>query len=86
MPIGLEAHDVAEFFEQVGRVTNASLHFHFFEARLRLERPTNDFSQWLRDRGEPRLARALDRLNPYLMTLKELKEEIVKLGRRHSRK
>ena len=36
----------------IEQVTNACLHFHFFEARLRLERPTNDFSQWLRDLGE----------------------------------
>lgn len=82
MPIGVVAHDVPEFFEQLGRVTNACLHFHFFEARLRLERPTNDFSQWLRDLGENRLAKAIDRLNPYVMTLDELKEEIGKLGRR----
>jgi hypothetical protein len=83
MPTGMVAHDVPEFFEQVARVTNACLHFHFFEARLRLSRPTNDFSQWLKDAGKPRLARAIDRLNPYVMTLDELKEEIVRLGKRH---
>jgi hypothetical protein len=82
MPTGVVAHDVSEFFEQLGRVTNACLHFHFFEARLRLERPTNDFSQWLKDLGESRLAKAIDKLNPYVMTLDELKEEISKLGRR----
>lgn len=82
MPTGVVAHDVSEFFEQLGRVTNACLHFHFFEARLRLERPTNDFSQWLQDLGESRLAKAIDKLNPYVMTLDELKEEIIRLGRR----
>jgi hypothetical protein len=64
-------------------VTNACLHFHFFEARLRLERPTNDFSQWLADLGETRLALKIDKLNPYAMTLEELKHEIVKLGRKY---
>ena len=82
MPTGVVAKDVPEFFEQLARVTNACLHFHFFEARLRLERPTNDFSQWLKDLGERRLAKAIDRLNPYVMTLDELKQEISKLGRR----
>ena len=82
MPTGVVAHGVPEFFEQLGRVTNACLHFHFFEARLRLERPTNDFSQWLKDLGENKLAKAIDKLNPYVMTLDELKEEIIKLGRR----
>ncbi|HYW42515.1 MAG TPA: DUF5752 family protein [Bryobacteraceae bacterium] len=83
LPTGLLARDVPEFFEMLGKVTNSCLHFHFFEARLRLETPTNDFSQWLAARGETRLARRIDRLNPYAMTLDELKHEIVKLGRRY---
>ena len=83
MPNGLVATDIPEFFRMIDQVTNACLHFHFFEARLRLERPTNDFSQWLADLGETRLARKIDRLNPYAMTLDELKHEIVKLGRKY---
>ena len=86
LPTGMVAHNAAEFFQQVTRVTNACLHFHFFEARLRLGRATNDFSQWLLGAGEPRLARAIDRLHPYAMTLDELKEEIVRIGRRHLRR
>jgi hypothetical protein len=86
LPTGMVAHDVAEFFELVGRATDSCLHFHFFEARLRLGRPTNDFSQWLTESGEPRLARALDRLNPYVMTLEEVREQVVRLGRRRLRK
>ena len=79
---GFVAHDARELFEMVGRVTDASLYFHFFQARLRLERPTNDFSAWLQNHGEPRLAQAIDRLNPYDATLAELREQIVKIGRR----
>lgn len=83
MPTGLVATGVPEFFDLLGNVTNDCLHFHFFEARLRLERPTNDFSQWLRDLGQTKLAAKIDRLNPYAMTLDELKREIVKLGRKY---
>jgi len=86
MPTGLVAAGVREFFELLDTVTNECLHFHFFEARLRLERPTNDFSQWLGDLGQTRLAAEIDRLNPYAMTLDELKHEIVKLGRRYASK
>ena len=86
MPTGLVAHDVPEFFEQVACVTNSCLHFHFFEARLRLGRSTNDFSQWMQAAGEPRLARAIDRLHPYDMTLDELKHKIVRIGRRRLRR
>ena len=83
MPNGLVAHGIPDFFEKVAQVTNVSLHFHFFEARLRLERPTNDFSYWLTTLGETRLARKINQLNPYAMTLEELQHEIVKLGRRY---
>jgi hypothetical protein len=86
MPTGLVAHDVPEFFQQVAHVSNSCLHFHIFEARLRLGRPTNDFSQWLQSLGEARLAREIDRLHPYVMTLDELKEEIVKIGKKHVRR
>lgn len=86
MPTGIVAHDAAEFFEQVGRVSNACVHFHFFESRLRLEQPTNDFSQWLKGLGETRLAKKIDKLDPYVMTLDGLKGEIAKLGRKFRRK
>jgi len=83
MPTGQVAHNIPELFQTIEQVTNTCMHFHFFEARLRLERPTNDFSQWLGALGESRLARRIDRLNPYSMTLDELKHEIVKVGRRY---
>jgi uncharacterized protein DUF5752 len=83
MPTGQVAATVPEFFQTIGQVTNTCLHFHFFEARLRLERPTNDFSQWLENLGETGLARKIDRLNPYTMSLDELKHEIVKMGRKY---
>jgi hypothetical protein len=80
MPTGIIARSVPELFSKLPLITNVSLFFHFFEARLRLERATNDFSRWLRDREEEELAGAVDRLNPYTMTLDELKREIIELG------
>jgi hypothetical protein len=80
MPSGLVAHDIPEFFAQLPKVANTSLYFHFFESRLRLGRATNDFSSWLSYRGAGELARAIDRLNPYRMTMEELREEILRLG------
>ncbi len=80
MPSGVVAGDIPDFFAAMPKVTNASLYFHFFEARLRLEQPTNDFSAWLSYRGAPRLAEAINKLNPYLMTLEELREAIILLG------
>ncbi len=81
MPTGLTAADPDEFFAVLPHVTNVSLFYHFFEARLRLERTTNDFSQWLAWRGEGKLAAAIDKLDPYAVTLDELRGRIVDLGR-----
>jgi hypothetical protein len=79
MPTGIVARDVPEFVAKLPLVTHLSIYFHFFEARLRLERPTNDFSFWLLGRGEEEMAIAIDGLNPYAMTLNELKQAIVSL-------
>src|SRR5215510_9821543 len=83
---GLVAHDVSEFFSAIPSISEACVHYHVFEARLRLEKPTNDFTNWLNDIGEARLARAIDRLNPYAVSLDELKSQIYKIGRRYIRK
>ncbi len=83
MKTGIVAGDVPEFFAKLRGITNVSLYFHFLEARLRLERRTNDFSQWLRGRGELQLAASVDRLDPYAVTLDELKDQIVEMGHSH---
>jgi hypothetical protein len=80
MPSGIVAQDIPDFFAKLPKIANTSLYFHFFEARLRLGRKTNDFSAWLSYRGAPKLADAIDKLNPYQMTLDELRDEIIQLG------
>ncbi len=82
MPTGIVAHDVADFFAKMSHVSTVSLYFHLFEARLRLERANSDFSRWLSDRGAVELAVAIGGLNPYEMTLDELRQEIIRLGNR----
>ena len=81
MYTGIVAVDVPDFFSKLPSITNVSLYFHFLEARLRLERSTNDFSLWLEGRGYPELAAAVNALDPYTLTLDELKEQIVDAGR-----
>lgn len=80
LPTGIVANDVPDFFSKLPLITNASLYFHFFEARLRLGRRTNDFSRWLQDRDRGDLATAIDALNPYIRTLDELKQDIIQIG------
>jgi len=83
MPTGLTAHDLTEFADCMERVGFGSLSFHFFDARLRLERGENDFSEWLRTAlGEEALAAAIARLDPYTYTMDGLRREVVRLVRR----
>jgi len=82
MPTGMVADDLASFSDHLRHITNSSTFFHFFEARLRLERPTNDFSMWLDGIGERRLADEIDRIDPYNMTLEHLRQQIYVLCRR----
>ncbi len=80
VPTGIVARDLPDFLNRLPSVSNTSLYFHFFEARLRLERITNDFSFWLSGIGQEALADEIDRLNPYAMTLDELRRRIIQLG------
>ena len=83
MPTGIIAEKPADLAVKLPTITNVSLYFHFVEARLRMERATNDFSQWLRAWGEQSMAREIDAIDPYALTLEELKGTIVSLLRKH---
>jgi len=83
LPTGLEVHDPQEFVRVLPRVSRNSVAFHFLEARLRLGRPSNDFSDWLKGQGEEQLAQSISALNPYEVTLDELKAQIVRVGEEH---
>ena len=62
------------------RVTLNSIHFHMFEARLRLEKRTNDFSLWLATQlGREKLAEKIAKLDPYSQTDESLRSAILKL-------
>ena len=82
MPNGLVARTAEEFFKVLPSISNQSLYFHFVESRLRLGLQTNDFSVWLEGCGMPKLAQAINALNPYVRNLDELKADIVSLGQK----
>lgn len=49
LPTNYEAHDLKEFSEILKKITIDSIYFHIFEAKLRLEKSENDFSNWIED-------------------------------------
>ena len=78
MPTPYVAWNLREFVECLKKIGVHSLYFHIFEARLRLERVTNDFSFWIKTSvGEPELAVEISRLDPYTFTLEALRGEII---------
>jgi hypothetical protein len=78
LPTPYEARNLREFEAILKKVTIDSIYFHMFEARLRLERGTNDFSLWLdTSLGETELARVIARLDPYTQTLDDLRKTLI---------
>lgn len=73
------ANNLKEFYEIFKSISMNSLYFHMFEARLRLEKPTNDFSLWLESIGEIEVAKKISQFDPYTMTLNDLKNKIIKI-------
>ena len=78
---GVEAADLMELANCLEKVSTGSIYHHMFEAKLRLGREKNDFSNWLEYRGEKTLATQLVGMDPYLYSLDELRRRIIVLLR-----
>jgi len=80
MPTRYAAHDLGEFADILGKITIDSIYYHIFESRLRLEKNTNDFSNWfLTSLGDERLAAEISKLDPYTFTLEGLRERVIRI-------
>ncbi|MFC1540740.1 DUF5752 family protein [Candidatus Margulisiibacteriota bacterium] len=81
-PTAYEVFTLKEFAETLDLVGMRSLYFHFFDARLRLGRKTNDFSNWIEfSMGEPAIAKKVNELDPYFITMDQLKQNIIDICR-----
>lgn len=80
LPTAYRADNLQEFLRGLQKVTVHSLYYHIFETRLRLKRPTNDFSYWLENSlGHLELAKRIERLDPYTHTMEGLRTKIAQL-------
>ncbi|HQP91456.1 MAG TPA: DUF5752 family protein [Candidatus Omnitrophota bacterium] len=72
------ANDLSEFVEELKKVTIDSVYFHIFEAKLRLGKTTNDFSNWIETSiGDKYLADMISRIDPYTHSLEDLRKLII---------
>ncbi|RMG55911.1 MAG: hypothetical protein D6723_01690 [Acidobacteria bacterium] len=79
-PTGLTAIDLPSFRDCLRQVGHGSLFYHLIEARLRLGRRSNDFSEWLSDcLKEDALAERINNLSPYAYNLWQLRSKIIEL-------
>ena len=79
-PTSFVVWTLKEFADAIEHVSIHSLYYHMVEARLRLGKPTNDFSFWLSTSlDENWLAGALNRIDPYTYTMEGLRRKILEL-------
>ncbi|MDD4900054.1 MAG: DUF5752 family protein [Candidatus Omnitrophica bacterium] len=80
LPTNYIAYDLREFAGILKKITIDSIYFHIFEARLRLGKPTNDFSFWIENSlGDKELAEMIFRFDPYTRTLEDLRATIIRI-------
>jgi len=80
LPTNYIAYDLREFIDIVKNITIDAIYFHIFESRLRLEKKTNDFSNWIETSiGDKELSDKISRLDPYTHTLEDLRKTIIKI-------
>ena len=83
IPTAYVANTLEEFAAILEKITVNSIYFHVFEARMRLEHLSNDFSLWLQDSlGRTDLALQISRLDPYTHTMDELRKKIIAIVKR----
>jgi hypothetical protein len=71
------ADSLSGFLDGLNQVSVHSIHHHFIEARLRLHRMSNDFSQWIeREVGLPEAAESIERIDIYTNTMEGVRRQI----------
>lgn len=80
LPTSHIANNLKEFVELIDKVGINSLYFHIFEARMRLKKgDENDFTAWLKSIGEEETAKKISKLDPYTITLDDLRKKIIEI-------
>lgn len=84
-PAGLEAGTVEEFHEVLQRVDLSSIYYHFYEARLREDKKTDDFSTWFDECvGCAPVAEKIKSLDPYMYSTEALRNKIASIVKEES--
>jgi len=77
-PVGIRAGNLAEFFMAIKYIDEASIYYHFYEARSRLGSGGDDFSSWIEDTlGKKELAEKIRGIDPFMHGTGEIRDHIL---------
>lgn len=80
LPTAFCADSLPAFLDGLNQVTVHSIHHHFIEARLRLHRMSNDFSNWLEvELGLGDAADAIESIDIYANTMEGVRRQIARI-------
>jgi len=80
VPTSRQATDLPSFAEAIESVGPSSIYHHLFESKLSRQDGRNDFSAWLEDEwNQSTAARRLEALDPFLMSLGDIRRGILGL-------
>ena len=80
LPTAFVADSLKSFLEGLNQINVHSIHHHFIEARLRLHRMSNDFSQWMEEEiGLPDAADAIEHIDIYTNTMEGVRMQIARI-------
>jgi hypothetical protein len=80
LPTAFVADSLKSFLEGLNQINVHSIHHHFIEARLRLHRMSNDFSQWMEEEiGLPDAADAIEHIDIYTNTMEGVRIQIARI-------
>jgi hypothetical protein len=78
VPTPFVARNLQEFVDCLHKISMYSIHYHFIEARLRLQLGSNDFSRWLEEELDlGRLADRVNRIDIYTSTLNDVRFSLI---------
>jgi hypothetical protein len=76
-PAGIRAENLAEFLMAIKYVDASSIYYHFYDARVRSARRSNDFTKWFQDElGKADLASRIESVDPFMHNLEGIRERI----------
>ena len=79
-PAGIKARNLAEFFAAIKYIEEDCIYYHFYDARIRLGRGSDDFSRWFEETlGEKDLAGKIRAIDPLMYTVEQIRTIIAGL-------